>query len=204
MSRQDASAPSLEPTQKLAPSLQKNPHPSPSPRPARGPAGLSDGLGPGGRGGPPRAGAASENPAPRRVGISSLFEDTLPHLCRPRGLAADTCSPSPSHPRPPPLTQSEASRICEDSPHACHHDCHCRCSLTYTAAAPSPTLSPTDPVPRGLLTLCPAARPTDPVGQSWPRGTGSVGRGAQGSVGRGVGEGPPACRPSASHVTPVH
>ena len=29
---------------------------------------------------------------------------------------------------------------------------------------PSPTLSPTDPVPRGLLTLCPA--PTDPV----PRG----------------------------------
>ena len=27
--------------------------------------------------------------------------------------------------------------------------------------APSPTLSPTDPVPRGLLTLCPA--PTDPV-----------------------------------------
>ena len=43
---------------------------------------------------------------------------------------------------------------------------------------PSPTLSPTDPVPRGLLTLCPA--PTDPVGQSWPRGTGSVGHGAQG------------------------
>ena len=32
---------------------------------------------------------------------------------------------------------------------------------------PSPTLSPTDPVPRGLLILCPA--PTDPVGQSWPR-----------------------------------
>ena len=29
-----------------------------------------------------------------------------------------------------------------------------------------------------LLTMCPA--PTDPVGQSWPRGTGSVGRGAQG------------------------
>jgi len=33
---------------------------------------------------------------------------------------------------------------------------------------PSPTLSPTDPVPRGLLTLWPAS--TDPVGQSWPRG----------------------------------
>ena len=33
------------------------------------------------------------------------------------------------------------------------------------AWCPSPTLSPTDPVPRGLLTLCPA--PTDPVGQSW-------------------------------------
>ena len=29
-----------------------------------------------------------------------------------------------------------------------------------------------------LLTLCPT--PTDPVGQSWPRGTGPVGRGAQG------------------------
>ena len=29
-----------------------------------------------------------------------------------------------------------------------------------------------------LLTLCPT--PTDPVGQSWPRGKGSVGRGAQG------------------------
>ena len=29
-----------------------------------------------------------------------------------------------------------------------------------------------------LLTLCRA--PTDPVGQSWPRGTGPVGRGAQG------------------------
>ena len=28
-----------------------------------------------------------------------------------------------------------------------------------------------------LLTLCPT--PTDPVGQSWPRGTGSVGRGAR-------------------------
>jgi len=39
---------------------------------------------------------------------------------------------------------------------------------------PSPTLSPIDPVPRGLLTLCPA--PTDPVGQSWPRGKGSTSR----------------------------
>ena len=33
-------------------------------------------------------------------------------------------------------------------------------------SAPSPTLSPTDPVPRGLLTLCPA--PTDPVGLDSP------------------------------------
>jgi len=44
------------------------------------------------------------------------------------------------------------------------------------ACASTPTLSPTDPVPRGLLTLCPA--PTGPVGQSWPRAqlwpTGSV------------------------------
>ena len=30
---------------------------------------------------------------------------------------------------------------------------------------PSPTLSPTDPVPRGLLTLCPA--PTDPVPRAY-------------------------------------
>jgi len=30
---------------------------------------------------------------------------------------------------------------------------------------PSPTLSPTDPVPGGLLTLCPGAS----SGQSWPR-----------------------------------
>ena len=38
---------------------------------------------------------------------------------------------------------------------------------------PSPTLSPTDPVPRGLLTLCPGAS-SGPQGQ-WARGTGSVG-----------------------------
>ena len=51
---------------------------------------------------------------------------------------------------------------------------------------PSPTLSPTDPVPRGLNTaymqpLYSVALTTIcPVSQSWPRGTGSVGRGAQG------------------------
>ena len=39
-----------------------------------------------------------------------------------------------------------------------------------------PTLSPTDPVSRGLLTLCPGVSSLDPV----PRGTGSLGRGAQG------------------------
>ena len=42
---------------------------------------------------------------------------------------------------------------------------------------PSCYTSPTRPDPRlhyRLLTLCPA--PTDPVGQSWPRGTGSVGQ----------------------------
>jgi len=42
---------------------------------------------------------------------------------------------------------------------------HCA-SLTVLARArtPSPTLSPTDPVPRGLLTLCPAAS-SGPQGQ---------------------------------------
>ena len=44
---------------------------------------------------------------------------------------------------------------------------------------PSPTLSPTDPVPRGLLTLCPGAALAHRV--SRPRGTGSVGD----SVGEG-------------------
>ena len=34
-----------------------------------------------------------------------------------------------------------------------HHMHH----TLYAACAPSPTLSPTDPVPRGLLTLCPGA-----------------------------------------------
>ena len=35
------------------------------------------------------------------------------------------------------------------------------CDVGPRHMSPSPTLSPTDPVPRGLLTLCPG--PTDPV-----------------------------------------
>jgi len=38
------------------------------------------------------------------------------------------------------------------------------CLAKQPVCVPSPTLSPADPVPRGLLTLCPA--PTDPVGHS--------------------------------------
>ena len=47
-------------------------------------------------------------------------------------------------------------------------------------ARPSPTLSPTDPVPRGLLTLCPGGA-SSAHRVSRPRGTGSVGD----SVGEG-------------------
>ena len=50
----------------------------------------------------------------------------------------------------------------------------------HTASLPlTDTLAYSPCAPR-LLTLCPA--PTDPVGQSWPMGTGSVGRGAQAIV----------------------
>ena len=35
--------------------------------------------------------------------------------------------------------------------------CVCGWLCVYSLSVPSPTLSPTDPVPRGLLTLCPAA-----------------------------------------------
>jgi len=45
--------------------------------------------------------------------------------------------------------------------HACMHAglvaCHCTERIKYSLVQPSPTTSPTDPVPRGLLTLCPAA-----------------------------------------------
>ena len=53
-----------------------------------------------------------------------------------------------------------------------HTHTHTHTQKRTHAHTPSPTLSPTDPVPRA---------PTDPVGQSWPRGTESVGD----SVGEG-------------------
>jgi hypothetical protein len=55
-------------------------------------------------------------------------------------------------PTPRPALYSSPVLLC-----ACVCVCVCACVDVYVHAlvhTPSPTLSPTDPVPRGLLTLC--------------------------------------------------
>ena len=94
-------------------------------------------------------------------GVPLVQELALTTLDRPEVLRV---------PRPPLARLSLASRapLARRAP-PLHEWCK---GLEEGWRLPSPTLSPTDPVPRGLLTLCRA--PTDPVGQSWPRGTGST------------------------------
>jgi len=108
---------------------------------------------------------------------AAAIQALLP-VSRPRGRAGGPWalgSPRHTPPELPSLDKKRYSRC------VTHTHTHARCDVRWRPRTPlawQATLASHALLHYRLLTLCPA--PTDPVGQSSPRGTGSVGRGAQG------------------------
>jgi len=98
----------------------------------------------------------------KRVKLVTGLQLSIPLPLVPRALGTRSlCPPSPPSPLFPQMRMPH-SCVCVCiyvSIFVCIHSFTfpCKCVRTSRPSMPSPTLSPTDPVPRGLLTLCPWA-----------------------------------------------